>query len=447
MTSNGGGGARYAMFWDFENMVLSGEALGAFLMDLTRIITTIDGGKAGRLKAECYARWGLIPDATQEALGNFGFHLIQVPKAGDNALDGLLITNALDLISRGACTHFILIASDGDYCTLCAQLSEKHVSVAIIGQPGHFSSDYLNLPVQTYYVGKSGHLLQNAVKDKAAQVQLIEGAMKDAGAALGNLQGLAANAGIHVFSYAEWEEQYRKLETPSVPPHQLAQVLPLEDFFRCFIEVRGFSPSKDYAHFHCGAPGTAKSLADVGIIQKLPPLCVISAPVDPGIDIAAEIAGAPAKKPDPSILLQPAHVQLGRDVLRELLQIHPGYKFVLFSLLWVTLQHRSKELAALNLPATQVPAEFYRKICLGDDHIQIDEGRHQWTVLKQANKIPPPTPGKYECVACNRTFKSAQAFADHQKSGIHQKITCPECNRKFDSAQALATHKRDKHKK
>ncbi len=193
MVKEGNHPPKYALFWDFENMMLAGEILDIFLNDLSHVITNLSTKRAERLRAECYGRWGLVSDGTQETLNNFGFHLIQVPKIGDNALDALLIANALILAKEGQCTHFILFAADGDYCKLCAELCEKQISVSIIARAGNFSSDYLALPLKTYFVDKSGHLLQNEIKDKTAQVQLIEEAMKDAGAALGNLQGLAQN--------------------------------------------------------------------------------------------------------------------------------------------------------------------------------------------------------------------------------------------------------------
>ncbi len=232
VTKKGSGDAKYAIFWDYENMVLTGEVLDTFLKDLSLITNQLDAIKSEKLAAECYARWGLIPDATQEILCNYGFHLIQVPKVGDNALDSLLIANALNLVHANNCAHFILISSDGDYCNLCAQLCEDHVSVSIIGRASNFSSNYLKLPLKTYFVGMGGHLLQNEVKDKAAQVQLVGAAMKDASAALGNLQNMVGNAGIQVFSSAEWEEQYRKLETHEIPPSQLARIMSLADLFR-----------------------------------------------------------------------------------------------------------------------------------------------------------------------------------------------------------------------
>ncbi len=453
MVKDGNHSPKYAMFWDFENMMLAGEILNAFLKDLSILIAKLGTGKVEQLKAECYARWGLIPDATQEVLSSFGFHLIQVPKVGDNALDSLLIANMLVLGQEVTCTHFILIAADGDYCKLCADLCEKQVSVSIIGRVASFSTDYLPLPLKTYFVDKNGHLLENSIKDKAAQVKLIEVAMKDAGAALGNLQGLATNSGIQVFAYSEWEEQYKKLETPSVLLSHLLQVFPLSDFFRCFIAMRGFSASKDFAHFYCGAEGSKKEIVDLELIQKLPSLSVISTPVDPSVKLEEEFMGQPVKKADKegevidlALLMQPEYIILGREVLEGLLQIHHTYKILLFDLFWTAFQQRAKELVALKLTYKQVPIEFYQKISTSIDQVKMNGKRNQWDVVKHAKIASPPIPGEFRCFKCNRKFKSAQAFANHQNSVIHQKIPCSCFKRTFISPQALAAQMKDKHK-
>ncbi len=454
MVKEGNHGLKYAMFWDFENMMLAGEILDIFLNDLSHVITNLCTKRAERLRAECYGRWGLVSDETQETLSNFGFHLIQIPKVGDNALDTLLIANALIVAKETQCTHFILIAADGDYCKLCAELCEQQVSVSIIARAGNFSSDYLALPLKTYFVDKSGHLFENVIKDKVAQVQLIEEAMKDAGAALGNLRGLAQNAGVQVFSYAEWEEQYRKLETPAIPLSQLVQVLPIAEFFRCFIKVRGFSPSRNLTHFYCGTQGRGETITDVDIIQKLPPSCIISTPVDPGFKLVVEINGEPAKNPgterdsnDPILLLQPEYIQMGKEVFEELLQIHPTYKYLLFHLFWATMQQRSKVLADLALPTKKVPVEFFQTVIAGDSRVAMNKTKQQWDVLDPVSVIRSPVPQGYACPVCHHKFKSDQARLQHQTSGIHSKIPCNECNRTFHSAQALADHLRVKHKK
>ncbi len=130
-------------------MMLAGENLDIFLKDLSLDITNLSTKRAERFRAEYYGRWGLVPDSTQETLSNFGFHLIQVPNVGDNALDCLFIVNALIMAKEGQCTHFILIAADGDYCKLGTKLCEQHVFVSIIARAGNFSTGYLTLPLKT----------------------------------------------------------------------------------------------------------------------------------------------------------------------------------------------------------------------------------------------------------------------------------------------------------
>lgn len=218
-----------AIYWDYENVGFTEKNLTLFLTGLDVIKKKVPCTYISK----CFCHWNNVTEDIQVLIQNAGFELCQVPQIKKNAVDQSMIVSAVNLSHQIPISHFILISSDGDFSTLCQDLSNKSITISVISRK-EISADLKKYTQFIYFVASQGVLFQfeDTLRDRL--IHLIEQGVEDARAASTSLIE-SSKDNITIFSKKDWKTAYESLENCFVSPFILDQIFKIDDLYETFL--------------------------------------------------------------------------------------------------------------------------------------------------------------------------------------------------------------------